>query len=250
MDEINEIEINETTEVNQAETTEINSSTNDNAAEITETKEVEKPFDISEINFSDEEKYDENYFKVGEYNLEKYKDIINFEDENIKNGLTQLAKEYHENGFSQEQIEFLLDKEIEINKQEELNSRDKIIEDLKKNLTPEVKRNWGTLTKEVSDILERNGYSQHVKAFLGNPILMNIYHSMKKSLMSGNSDSLKQKDIQKNSISGSITAEKAAELLTEMLKTNSYSKEKVADLFARVKNDEKELAKIYLNSYM
>lgn len=222
------------------------------APEQTEEGE-KKPFNVEDMEFDDEEFEEKPNYSFGDYNLEKYKDRINFKDDNVVNAFNKMASEYKEKGFTQEQIEFLIDREIE-SKENSRITDEQIKEDLKARLKPEVKRNWKNLTGEVSKILESSGMAEHSKAFMSNPVLMNMAYAFLNANKPGNSNSLRQRDESRGSKT-SYTADRAGELLGEALKTKNFGshadlKSFANDLLSKVKSDEKEKALIYLGSYI
>lgn len=223
------------------------------ADEAQETIE-EKPFNPDEFDFSEEELIPEEERAITEfegYNLEKYVDKINFSDPKVKEIFNQEAKFYKDNGFTQEQIEALLDKEIQKTEQYRANLDKQIAEDLKSNLTSEEKRNYKQIGLFVKGVLGEE-LGAHYKGFMGNPVLVKIANRMYKKSLGGKTSNLDIKAKGQNE-GMSYTANKAVEEFQKGLTSNNYGgdmRKFAKDLLDKVSPSEKEQFKNYLGSIL
>lgn len=240
-----------TIEETGVDTTETGTETTvDNDNEVTE----DKPFNPDEFDFSDEELIPEEERAVTEfegYNLDKYADKIDFTDPKVKEIFNQEAKFYKDNGFTQEQIEALLDKEIQKTEQYKANLDKQIAEDLKSNLTAEEKRNYKQVGLFVKDILG-DELGAHYKGFMGNPILVKIANKMYKKSLGGKTSNLNIKGKGQNE-GMSYTANKAVEEFQKGITSNNYGgdmKKFAKSLLDKVSPSEKEQFKNYLGSIL
>lgn len=112
-------------------------------------KEEKKGFNPEELEF-------EESYTFGEYDLSKFKEDLKLDDENFRNTLTTVAGEMKEKGFTQEQIEWIIEREIasarEKAKFEELDPEQTKIE-LQKGLTTEERRNYKAVAKFTKEII-------------------------------------------------------------------------------------------------
>lgn len=132
-----------------------------------------KPFSVDDLDFSDT-------YKVGDYDLSKYKNII---DEGYLSELDEYAKKYAEKGFSQEQIEFLIDETIEENKPR---NKEDVIKELNKSLSIEEKRNYKTVGAHLKQVLEENNLGKYYEEAMANPVVYKIINSLVKNQKGAN----------------------------------------------------------------
>ncbi|MGL5648288.1 MAG: hypothetical protein ACRDDY_10585 [Clostridium sp.] len=210
-----------------------------------------KPFNPLEMTFDESEYEEKPNLDFNGYNLEKYQDKINFNDEAVRERFTNLSKEYQEAGFTQNQIEFMLDKELQMQSQKERITDEQIMKDLKERLSPEVKKNWGTLTKELDVFFENSKFKEHKKAFMGNPVLMNMIYEYGKSIKPGNTDPLKQKDF-KGEASRVYTASGAYDEFSKIIKSGNYTDAYALakELNGKVKESDRAAFKDLMGSYL
>ena len=242
---------NESTEQVEVDNTEVNIEPQE--TEVKETEE-NKPFNPDEFDFSEEELIPEEERAVTEfegYNLEKYADKIDFKDPKVKEIFNQEAKFYKDNGFTQEQIEALLDKEIEKSTQYKANLDKQIAEDLKSNLTPEEKRNYKQLGLFVKEVLGEE-LGSHYKGFMGNPILVKIANKMYKKSLGGKTSNLDIKPKATNE-GMNYTANKAVEEFQKGLTSGNFGgdmKKFAKELLDKVSPKEKEQFRSYMGSIL
>ncbi|MGL5716195.1 MAG: hypothetical protein ACRCXX_06170 [Cetobacterium sp.] len=210
-----------------------------------------KPFNPLEMTFDESEYEEKPNLDFNGYNLEKYQDKINFNDEAVRERFTNLSKEYQEAGFTQNQIEFMLDKELQMQSQKERITDEQIMKDLKERLSPEVKKNWGTLTKELDVFFENSKFKEHKKAFMGNPVLMNMIYEYGKSIKPGNTDPLKQRDF-KGEASRVYTASGAYDEFSKIIKSGNYTDAYALakELNGKIKESDRAAFKDLMGSYL
>lgn len=197
-----EDEILEQTPEQNIETTDILNGENiENIEQSTE----QKPFSVEDINFEDT-------YKVGEYDLSKYREII---DEEKLSTLDEYARKYAEKGFTQEQIEFLIDEEINENKPR---TKEEVIKELNSYLTIEEKRNYQSVGNELKTILEKDGLSKYYEEAMANPIVFKLINSILKN-RKGESIGVKtEKESRKNLV---LSGQQGVEAFNNFLKTNN-----------------------------
>lgn len=206
-------------------------------------------FDPDKMEFEPEELEEPVVTEFSGYSLEKYKDTINLSDPQVKENLENLAKEYKGANFSQEQIEFMLDREIKAQSENKITD-EQIKEDLSKRLDLDTKRNWGTLTKKMNEVFEKNpSLAAHKKGFMGNPILMNIMNSVLNANTNGVSDTLAQKD---NTVRTKVyTSEGAYEEMYKQIKAGHENPQALAkELVGKVRESERATFKSLINGYL
>lgn len=224
---------------------------------IPQIEEEIKPFNPLEMEFEEEELQEKVNMTFGDYNLEKYKDVIKFDDPKVSEAFNKMAESYKEKGFSQEQIEFLIDTEIENAKNRK--PQKVTAEEMKNKLDIKTKKEWKNLTGDLTEIFNTTNqdYAKHLESFASNPTQMNIFRGIaefyKNKYSSGISDTLKQRDpIPK--ATGVYTAMGAAEKLNAALRTRNFGD--YGDMYGyaehllnNVKDSEKAEALKLLGSY-
>ena len=151
-----------------------------------EETEVDDTFNPEDL-FGEEDINTDSYM-FGSYNLEKYKDVLDFTDEELTQEFNEQVEAYESRGFTQEQIEFILDEKIaDIKEREEKRlakpSQKEIRERLQQNLSKEEIRNYKPTVTFVKDILSGTEFEDKTNDILQNPVLVKIFHqAYKKSL--------------------------------------------------------------------
>ena len=103
--------------------------------ELEET-ETEEEFTTDDLDLS------ENETTFSNYDLSKYKDVFDYDNIEAMEGLKEQAKEMENRGFTQDQVEYILDSIFQLNQEIEAEQEPKKItkaeveENLKKYLTP------------------------------------------------------------------------------------------------------------------
>lgn len=198
--------------------------------------EENKKFTVDEIDFSDD------VYKVGEYDLSKYKDTI---PEYALSQLEDIAKEYADNGFSQEQIEFLLDKELGESPER---TREDVMKELNKTLTLEEKRNYKAVGSQLKGILESNNLGQFYEEAMSNPIVYRIINTV----FNSKGASIGAKTERETRTNKLISGEKAVNMFNDLINKGEIKdvKAKAKELYGMLATDEdRELFKeiVYTN---
>lgn len=170
----------ETGQDTELETKDLEDTGNEEVETQEEESTEEQTQDNGEFN-PDELEFEEDIpTRFGDYDLSKYKEVINFENEQVIEMFNAKAQELKEAGFTQSQVEYLLDKEIEYAKQQQENkalSKEKVMEELNKSLTVQEKRDYkavGSFLKEIT-----KGDAQLEKCYneaMSNPIVYKLLH--------------------------------------------------------------------------
>jgi len=154
---------------------------------IPEENTTEEEIAIDEFRPDDMFTDDETLYGVGDYNLSKYKEVLDFDNPEVIGVLEAEANRYKEKGFTQEQIEFILDERVEemANEAEDnkVPSPEEIRQNLSNKLTSEEKRNYRAVHSFVSDMYTGTELEKGIDNIMGNPILVKMMNVMyKKSL--------------------------------------------------------------------
>lgn len=220
----------------------------DTGSEELETQEEEsteeQTQDNGEFNPDELEFEEEVTTKFGDYDLSKYKGVINFENEQVIEMFNTKAQELKEAGFTQSQVEYLLDKELEYAKQQQENkalSKEKVMEELNKTLTVQEKRDYkavGNFLKEIT-----KGDEQLEKCYneaMGNPIVYKLLHKAFNKSLGGTSIGVKTNvEVKENKVS----FESALDEYTERLKAG---KAEYKDLLEKMSKEDMQKFKDFL----
>lgn len=164
----------ETVEDTTAETTEERKETEEGAEE--QENEEEEIFDPDKLEFGEEEVE----AKFGDYDLSNFKDRINFENEQVRQLFSEKATELKEQGFSQQQVEYLLNKEIEYalqSKESQKLSKEKVMEELKKSLTVQERKDYKAVGGYLKEITQGDEQLSKVYAeAMSNPVVYKLLH--------------------------------------------------------------------------
>lgn len=148
--------------------------------------------DNTEDTFNPDDMFGEDnsdLYKVGDYDLSKYKDSLGFEDPAKLQEIESVAKKYKEHGFTQEQVEFMLEERVDEasteEESEELTAKD-IRENLNKSLSTEEKRNYRAINSFVNDMFVGSELEGATKAIMGNPSLVKLMNIAYRKSLGGN----------------------------------------------------------------
>ena len=188
--------------------------------------EEKKGFDIEDVNFDEE-------YKIGNYDFGKYKGVINPENLHL---LNELSSKYAEKGFTQEQIEFLIDEELE--NQNTPKDRESILADLNKSLTFEEKQSYKATGAIVKKALDENGMSKYFEEIMTNPIGFKIVNTIIKSMGKGaNVGARTERESRQSSLSGYQAVEEFNKYMRENL-GNTNKDDKIKELMAKLGKEE------------
>lgn len=218
-----ETETVEDTTAETTETTEEREETEEGAEE--QENEEEETFDPDKLEFGEEGVE----AKFGDYDLSNFKDRINFENEQVRQLFSEKATELKEQGFNQQQVEYLLNKEIEYvlqSKESQKLSKEKVMEELKKSLTVQERKDYKAVGGYLKEITQ--GDEQLSKVYveaMSNPVVYKLLHrAFNKSLGGKNLGIGITKDTKETREQG-ITFEKALNDYTDYLQKNIGNKE-------------------------
>lgn len=224
------IETNVKADETQNTNTEINGNENQNLnVEVNENQNNEqKEFSVEDINFEDT-------YKIGEYDLSKYKDI--FEEDKLYL-LDEYAKKYAEKGFTQEQVEFLIDEALNENKPR---TKEEVIKELNNYLTIDEKRNYQAVGYELKSILEKDGLGKYYEEAMSNPIVFKLINSILKNRKGENIGVKTEKEGRKNAV---LNGQQGVEAFNDFLKANVNDLEKIEKMKKEIRSklaNEKEI---------
>lgn len=165
--------VEETTE-ETTETTDEKEETEEGAEE--QENEEEDTFDPDKLEFENEDVE----AKFGDYDLSNFKDRINFENEQVRQLFSEKATELKEQGFNQQQVEYLLNKEIEYtlqNRESQKLSKEKVMEELKKSLTVQERKDYKAVGGYLKEITQGDEQLSKVYAeAMSNPVVYKLLH--------------------------------------------------------------------------
>ncbi|MGL5056832.1 MAG: hypothetical protein ACRC6A_05665 [Fusobacteriaceae bacterium] len=151
-----------------------------NEQEDLETSNDDLEVDVDAEFDPDEEDFDDERYTIHGYNLESLNDILFLDDpENVEVATAWLAK-YVDAGFSQEQMEFLIRKEMaeEEKPTKKGKTASEIKDDLKTNLTSEERRNYKAVNSFLADTLEGTELEGYRKEIMQNPYLVKFANAI------------------------------------------------------------------------
>ena len=201
MEEIeNGIPINDIDDINNTnEIDDIN-----NTSEL-EKKEV-KLFNAEDIKFDDEKNFNG-------YNLDKFKEDIDYSEESVK-ALEIFTSKYKELGLSQNQVEGII--ELMIKQGNQATDPETIKNNLNKNLTYE-KRNYHANCNILKNILTGTEVEKYYNAITSDPTAVKVLSQIVKYFQNGKDvNGIKEKE-QRN-ISQNLTADEGIQEFNEYLK--------------------------------
>lgn len=145
-------------------------------------------FDINDISFEDEETEQEiGEHQFGAYNLDKYADILPFDDEEVVSELNNYAEILSKQGFTQAQAEWLLEKEIGDAQEIEKRTLSDVKDSLNKSLTTEEKRNYKPIQKFFQEEIANGAdLGMDIKEMMSDPKMVKIANVFYKKQFSGN----------------------------------------------------------------
>ena len=144
--------------------------------EIIEPEPELEPEDIDEIDFDD----DEGLYVIGSYDLNAYKEELGLDNSDNLEKVTNWIAGFEEAGFTQEQIDFLIKKELADDDEEEPEKKPKtkleIKAELNKALTIEERRNYNSVKSYVTGLLGEGELAQYKDDILHNPNLVKLFN--------------------------------------------------------------------------
>lgn len=199
-------------------------NTNDNGTG--EKAEEKKPFSVDDIKFAEE-------YNIAGYDFSKFKGRI---DESSLPYLEEYAKKYQEQGFTQTQIEFLMEENLA----DAPKDMDNIMKDLNNSLTMEEKQSYRHTGTQLKQALDKSNLGKYYEEIMTNPIAFKVVNALVKNLTPGaNVGAKTERESRVNSL---ISGERGVELFNEFLSTSSVNEEavkaKVKEIRGKIKNQE------------
>ena len=200
--------------------------TDPNLEEKTEEQQQEekKPFSVDDIEFTEE-------YNIAGYDFSKFKGRI---DESDLPYLEEYAKKYQEQGFTQAQIEFLLEENLA----EEPKDRDSIMKELNTSLTMEEKQSYKHTGAQLRQALNKNNLGRYYDEIMTNPIAFKVVNALVKSLTPGANVGAKT---ERESRTSRLTGYQAVEKFNEYLRANVGNADvqgKVKEILALIGTEE------------
>lgn len=195
-----------------------------NSEEKKEQQEENKPFSVDDIEFTEE-------YNLGGYDFSKFKGRI---DESSLPYIEEYAKRYQEQGFTQAQIEFLMEENLaEIPK-----DRDSIMKELNTSLTMEEKQSYKYTGTQLRQALDKNNLGKYYDEIMTNPIAFKVVNALVKNMTPGASIGAK---IERESRTSRLTGYQAVDKFNEYLRANIGNADvqgKVKELMAIIGTEE------------
>ena len=176
-------------------------STNDDGTG--EKVEEKKPFSVDDIEFSEE-------YNIAGYDFSKFKGRIAESDLPY---LEEYAKKYQEQGFTQAQIEFLMEE----NFADTPKDMDSIMKELNNSLTMEEKQSYRHTGTQLKQALDKSNLGKYYEEIMTNPIAFKVVNALVKNLTPGVNVGAKT---ERESRVSSLTGYQAVEKFNEYLRAN------------------------------
>ena len=145
-----------------------------------EESNIEEDIEEEDGEFDPEKAFeeDEGVYVIGGYDLSKYKETLGLENPENLELITKYAEGLESKGFTQDQIEYLIEREMVDEPKEEPKKPNakEIKENLNKSLTVEEKRNYKYVNSYVNSIVEGTELSKYKNEIMQNPNLVKIMH--------------------------------------------------------------------------
>lgn len=154
--------------------------TNDLITDNTEDGAEEQQIDDTEFDPDNLEFDDSVEAKFGDYDLTAFKDRINFDNDEVRELFNNQAAELKKQGFTQKQVEYLLNKEIEHalkSRETEAFNKEKVKAELQKSLSLQEKRDYKAVGQFLKEITQGDEQLNKVyKEAMSNPIVYKLLH--------------------------------------------------------------------------
>lgn len=186
--------------------------------------EEKKPFTVDDIEFTEE-------YNLGGYDFSKFKGRI---DESSLPYIEEYAKRYQEQGFTQAQIEFLMEENLaEIPK-----DRDSIMKELNTSLTMEEKQSYKYTGTQLRQALDKNNLGKYYDEIMTNPVAFKVVNALVKNMTPGANVGAKT---ERESRTSRLTGYQAVDKFNEYLRANIGNADvqgKVKELMAIIGTEE------------
>lgn len=189
-----------------------------------EQQQEEKPFSVDDIEFTEE-------YNIAGYDFSKFKGRIAESDLPY---LEEYAKKYQEQGFTQAQIEFLLEENLS----EAPKDRESIMKELNTSLTMEEKQSYRHTGTQLKQALDKSNLGKYYEEIMSNPIAFKVVNALVKNLTPGaNVGAKTERESRVSSLTGYEAVEQFNKYLAENLGySNREAKQK--ELLGRLAKEE------------
>nr|DAR10496.1 MAG TPA: hypothetical protein [Caudoviricetes sp.] len=188
--------------------------------------EEKKSFSVDDIQFTEE-------YNIAGYDFSKFKGRI---DESSLPYLEEYAKKYQEQGFTQAQIEFLMEENLA----DAPKDRDSIMKELQSSLTVEEKQSYKHTGIQLKQALDKSNLGKYYEEIMSNPIAFKVVNALVKSLTPGANVGAKT---ERESRTSRLTGYQAVEKFNEYMRANIGNADvqgKAKELLGMVGTDEEK----------
>lgn len=165
--------------------------------------EEKKPFTVDDIEFTEE-------YNLGGYDFSKFKGRI---DESSLPYIEEYAKRYQEQGFTQAQIEFLMEENLS----ETPKDRDSVMKELNTSLTMEEKQSYKYTGTQLRQALDKSNLGKYYDEIMTNPIAFKVVNALVKNMTPGANIGAKT---ERESRTSRLTGYQAVEKFNEYMRAN------------------------------
>ena len=186
--------------------------------------EEKKPFTVDDIEFTEE-------YNLGGYDFSKFKGRI---DESSLPYIEEYAKRYQEQGFTQAQIEFLMEENLS----ETPKDRDSIMKELNTSLTMEEKQSYKHTGTQLRQALDKSNLGKYYDEIMTNPIAFKVVNALVKNMTPGANVGAKT---ERESRTSRLTGYQAVDKFNEYMRANIGNADvqgKVKELMAIIGTEE------------
>ena len=186
--------------------------------------EEKKPFTVDDIEFTEE-------YNLGGYDFSKFKGRI---DESSLPYIEEYAKRYQEQGFTQAQMEFLMEENLA----ESPKDRDSIMKELNTSLTMEEKQSYKYTGTQLRQALDKSNLGKYYDEIMTNPIAFKVVNALVKNMTPGANVGAKT---ERESRTSRLTGYQAVDKFNEYLRANIGNADvqgKVKELMAIIGTEE------------
>lgn len=186
--------------------------------------EEKKPFTVDDIEFTEE-------YNLGGYDFSKFKGRI---DESSLPYIEEYAKRYQEQGFTQAQIEFLMEENLS----ETPKDRDSIMKELNTSLTMEEKQSYKYTGTQLRQALDKSNLGKYYDEIMTNPIAFKVVNALVKNMTQGANVRAKT---ERESRTSRLTGYQAVDKFNEYMRANIGNADvqgKVKELMAIIGTEE------------
>lgn len=186
--------------------------------------EEKKLFTVDDIEFTEE-------YNLGGYDFSKFKGRI---DESSLPYIEEYAKRYQEQGFTQAQIEFLMEENLS----ETPKDRDSIMKELNTSLTMEEKQSYKHTGTQLRQALDKSNLGKYYDEIMTNPIAFKVVNALVKNMTPGANVGAKT---ERESRTSRLTGYQAVDKFNEYMRANIGNADvqgKVKELMAIIGTEE------------